>query len=389
MIVRFIEGDDEIAATAEHWRTLRAETPDNPLFLSPEWFLAWRHCFAEGIRTGLLVAYDNDRVAGVMPLMLGRVRRGPSLSPRVAYRPGDERFLTNPGSYRVLSVRQVSPSLGIECGNLRGGLVAEEGRMGEVRSSMLRAIAALPGWTLGVFPVAERGLPAWNDAAAAAGFAAHSRPARSYYSRSEVLPWNAFIRTRNSHFRKRLTPAIRRAAELGLVSGSRTGAKEVLAAIDEFFDLGRRSWKEDGRSGEQVHLPVTPATEAFYKRVCGAGQGIVPVLHEMRIDGALHAAMLGILHQRVLVLCLTYFDPAVAQAWPGRLLFRECFDWAAANEVARIDFNATHSGWARFADTTEIYHDLFLFRRDLLGSVLARLSPRFAPNLSPAPAGGR
>lgn len=375
---RLLEEAGEIARIADEWGSLTVEAPANPLFLSPQWFEAWRREFGRNIQSGILALTDGDRLAAVMPLMLGEVRRGPSLSPRFAYRPGDERFLTAPGSYRVLRLRQLSPALGMECGNMRGGFASLSGRTDEARTAFMAGIGELPGWTLGVFPVAERDLAAWKSAAVEAGLIAQSRPVRSYYSRREVLPWDVFIRTRRSHFRKRLTPAIRRAAEAGLVFGSRAGTAEVLASIGEFFELGRRSWKEEGRPGEQVRLPITPATEAFYRRVCGAGDGILPVLFEMRGGGALRAAMLGIVRQHVLVLCLTYFDPAIAEVWPGRLLFRECFDWAAANGVERIDFNATHSGWARFADTTEVYHDLFLFRRTLWGSVLARLSPRFA-----------
>ncbi len=379
MRTSFLEGGAELAALREEWERLPTREPDNPLFTSPAWFSAWRDCFGDTTRNGVLAFRSESELIGVMPFMLGRLWRGPALGIRFDYRPGDEAFLRDRPRYRFLRVRQASPAMGIECGNVRGGLRSQPGREGACLRALFAFLCAFGGWTLAVFPVAESRLDEWREALAPTPLRGQLRSLRRrIHGRAGIPDWKDFLASRTRHFRKRVIHAVNHAARAGLEMRDHVGVAQAEAGLEALFQLAGSSWKATGREGESLVVPMTPATRRFYATLCSGGEtGIEPVVSVLYEGDVPRAAMLNLVCQRTLVPCLTYFDPAVAAIYPGRLLMKAMFEWAHRAGLERIDFNATHDWVEPFADRTELYRDLVVFNDTRTGRGLHRLVRRF------------
>lgn len=375
----FVEGPAELGALREEWDRLPTREPDNPLFTSPAWFSAWRDCFGDTTRNGVLTFRSGADLVGVMPFMLGRVWRGPALGMGMAYRPGDEPFLRPRPRYRFLRVNQASPAMGVECGNVRGGLRSRPGLEGECLGALFEFLRELGAWTLAVFPVSESRLDEWQAALASTAFRWQLRSLRRrIHRRVEIPDWKDFLASRTRHFRKRVIHAVNHAARAGLEMRDHVGTAQSEAGLEALFTLAGASWKAEGREGESLALPMTPATRRFYAMLCSSRQtGIEPVVNVLYEGDVPRAAMLNLVCQRTLVPCLTYFDPAVAGIYPGRLLMKAIFEWAHGAGLERIDFNATHDWVEPFADRTELYRDLLVFNHTRSGRALHRVARSF------------
>jgi hypothetical protein len=55
--------------------------------------------------------------------------------------------------------------------------------------------------------------------------------------------------------------------------------------------------------------------------------------------------------------------PAIAELYPGRLIVKAMTDWAVANGIQQIDFNATDPWVAPFTDSVQEYCQLIIFNR--------------------------
>jgi hypothetical protein len=372
---RFVEDQTEIDALAPDWKGLAAEHPNNPLFLSLPWLRSWRRHFGGTTRSGVLTFRDGGTLVGVMPLMIGRVRRGPALTVRFDYRPGDHAFFVERPRYRFLRLAQVSPVMGLESSNLRGGIRSAPGFLEPCRRECLAFLGRLPGWSVGVFPAADRELAGWQTALSASGLTGRFRPvARLLHSRHEPIAWSEFLLTRGRDFRRSVAKAENRAKRQGMEMRVLVGSKDAQQGLDALCRVAELSWKTHGRSDETVLVPLTAATRAFYGELCTNGSGeLVPVFEILYQGETPRAAMLSIACGKVLVPCVTYYDPEIARVYPGRLLMKTCLDWSYEAGMERLDFNATHPWIGRYADTADVYNNLIVFADNPTGRLVRLL----------------
>src|SRR5262249_22706485 len=122
--------------------------------LSLDYFMAWRRNFADGIRCGVVTVRRDGALVAVMPVMVNRCWRGPALSVRFDFHPGDTKFIREKSKFRCLPVNPLSPPLSVESGNLRGGYLADPAEdEAAVWRGLVAGLAKMPGWSFGIFPI--------------------------------------------------------------------------------------------------------------------------------------------------------------------------------------------------------------------------------------------
>jgi CelD/BcsL family acetyltransferase involved in cellulose biosynthesis len=67
---------------------------------------------------------------------------------------------------------------------------------------------------------------------------------------------------------------------------------------------------------------------------------------------------------------VTCYLPAIAESYPGRLIVKTMTDWATANGIQQIDFNATDPWVAPFTDSVQEYCQLVIFNRGPYGRLM-------------------
>ncbi len=372
----FLESDTEVAGLRSEWDALLAATGSSDLLLSFAWYRAWRSTFGRRLRNGVLAIRRNATLIGVMPLMLGRTLRAPSMIVRHDYLPGDEKFLTRHPRARFIPVRQLSPVLGLEATLWRGGPLAAPGEEIACYEALPRFLRELPGWDLAVLPLPDSAARLLETRCHEIGIAARidflDRP---MYRRLDLPPWASFLGEKQRHFRRRYDEATKRAQKESLAFRNFSGPAEIGSGLAVLADVAARSWKAEGREEQAVNVPYTPDSRAFFETLClAADSAATPVVLAIHQGQDPKGAMLAMQFGRRLVLLLTFFDPKMRHVSLGRLLIKMAYEWAVDHGVAEIDFNSNSPFAAIYADHHETYQNLTLFSPAPYGRLVHALS---------------
>jgi len=388
----FAETDVEIRALRGDWDALQQKTPyrSDPL-LSPYWYDAWRSVFGGRIRSRVVAVRRGAALVAVLPIMIGRVLRSPSLTVRHDYMPGDSRFTTARRRSCFIPVRQLSPVLGLEATTWRGGPLIDPAEEGAALEALFRFLQERSAWDMAVFPVRDSAINRFAETCGKLGIGTRiDRLDRPMYYRIDLPPWDAFLKSKHSHFRKRYQEAARRAAKEGLAFRTFSGRDGIESALATVADVARRSWKADGREGQAVLLPYTPDSRRFFEFVCTKAEGIVPVVAVIYQGDVAKAVLLSIAFGQRLVTLLTYYEPSMKHISLGRILIKMAHEWAVEHGLSEIDFNSNNSFAAIYADQHDTYHNLTLFSGSLYGRLIRAISSSRKPSESEsAPAGGQ
>lgn len=371
------DGDITDGLAAE-WLDLAARNADSTCFMLPSFYLSWRDTLRGDAASLLLVVRDRGRLVGVLPMMLTRVRRGPSLLPRYDYAPEDLEFVRDAGR-RWFRLRQASPVLSLPA-QLIGPLLLcepgyEAGVIGRVCDALSREVR---GWDLLVVPsFDDETRRRWLDGLAAAGFApAIHRLGRVIQNIARPVPFDDLVARQDKKYRQNVRRARAAAAEAGLEFRMCVGRDEVAARWGWFVETAAASWKQPGSGPRDMVVPLAGRQQAFVERlVFGDGLGAVPILALASIGDRPVASMLCLLHERRFNTLLTFRDPGVAAAAsPGLLLLGHAIDWACAAGATRIDLNATHEWVRHLVDESRPLDDIVVFRPSIRGRVLSLVS---------------
>ncbi|HVZ02926.1 MAG TPA: GNAT family N-acetyltransferase [Dongiaceae bacterium] len=373
---RFVDWEREGAALRDDWDALQRKTAysADPL-LSHHWYAAWRSVFGGRIRSRVVAVRRGPALTAVLPVMIGRVRRSPSMTVRHDYMPGDHQFATARQRSRVIPVRQLSPVLGLEAATWRGGPLVDPEEEGASLEALFGFLRNQAGWDLAVFPLAANAADRMAEICRRIGIAARiDRLDRPMYRREDLPPWDVFLKSKHSHFRKRYQEAVRRAAREGLTFQTFSGRDGIEPALATVAEVAQRSWKADGREGQAVLVPYTPDSRRFFETLCTAGDGIIPVVSVIAQGDAPKAALLSIAYGKRLVTLLTFYEPSIRHISLGRLMIKMAHEWAVEHGLAEIDFNSNNPFAAIYADHHEIYHNLTLFSGSLYGRLIHAVS---------------
>ena len=313
-----------------------------------------------------------------MPIMKVRRLIGPRLSTQFLIHPGDAPLLREPGRFRIVPVRQISPVLRL-CGlDGRGGRLSAPDADGEVcLGRMMRTLAKDRGWDIGLFPVAESELDRWCASARAAGLGVFVRRYdRRFHLLSRTLPVEDLLLRTSANTRKTLRQAERRADAAGFSVTVETGASAVANAMVALDRAALQSWK----SGDSTNpdLPVFVPWEGALRDFVGALLDTAdprqePVLVTAHGPDGATAAQLWLRRDDRLMAVVTYFDPALHAFSPGRRMLVEALGWAQREGIAEVDFNATSTWVAPFSDRVESFALVTVTSRSLWGRLMKGL----------------
>lgn len=383
--VEFLTAESELAGVREEWRALAKRSPNPHVFCSVEWFEAWRHAFGQNKKIGLLRVARDSEVVAFQPLMIVGVRRGPALSALYDYTAEDVGFLEQRPRFRFVRVRQLSGLLNLEAGNIRSlplSIMPEMNIADLVQ--YFNAIGRVARWDVARLLCKDSELHSYLRALREAGVEALAKRHFMPLYALKLKPWDDFLAARSRNFRKNFRHAIEQGAKENkqFISKAYIGSDQIEWALDRLFALARRSWKNTGREGESVIIPLTERGAEFYRHICLTPSSEVVPYIQLIFDGdTLFGGALTLFYKDRLFGCQTYFDPEYARFSPGRLLFREMIEHGYAYGASIMDLNGGSEFVARFSDFSDNYHQILVFNKGAYGRLLHACAKRFSNDL--------
>jgi hypothetical protein len=298
-------------------------------------------------------------------LMVVRRSRPLSLDCRFDFLPRDRRFV-RVEEKRLIPLRQVSPRISLEAGNLRGGY-RFDGPAQDLPRALFPALASGGGgWDLGNFPIPRDHAGAWCAAARAAGLGVILRESRRFFSaRIAVADFDTMLAGASRNHRRTVQRALRAVEEAGAsLTLYRAGTLEI--GLMRLKACADRSWKADETADLPVRVPVTDARLAFLRAVQASGEAEVAVATVERDDETLAAAS-WLRSGGTLIGGDMIHIPAARPLSPGHAMLAASLRSTLGEGIEIIDFNAT-SEWIRgYTDTVSEFATLLVFPRTPLG----------------------
>lgn len=357
------------------WRRLQAMAGDSTLFTTPEWVQTWMEVFGENKRLRLLEVRLDEHLLGVVPLVGAQLKRSSTLAVYHDLQPEDRKYVTRSGK-NWLPVRQLSVPANLESANLRGGWVCQPEQRAAVLQAAFAHLAGDRDWDVLVLPSVKL-----EDAsevircAQDAGLRSRILLENALYG-FKVRNWEQYLAEQSTNFRKGFRSAANRLRACGETHiETLTDPARISIALESMFELARLSWKEEGRSGQATHLPLTEAAARFYRMLA---QRLAPTgntqLFLLSVNGEMVGCMLTYSADERLYGMQIFYNPAFAHISPGRFLMREMIQWASSNDIRWVDLNGNSALVTAYSEHAQKYQRLMLFRPGAYPNLLYRLS---------------
>ena len=332
-----VEVRDRIEPLAEDWERLAHSIGAAP-FLWPGWFSAWWHAFGTG-RLHILTAYEDGRVAGILPLFNVR---------------GALSSLTNAesGYFGFLAANEpVAKAL------------SHAVFRGHPRHVYLSAMSPDDGGTSLVRETA--------------GGAKYQLSTDSYQA-APYIPtdqsWEDYEGGLRRKFRSELRRRRRRLGDEGkLTLDVCDGREELKELLEEGFRIEGSGWKESHRTS----INTNPALQRFYTEFArwAAERGWLRLAF-LRVDDQAIAFDYCFEYNKVHYLQKTGYDPSFGKFAPGVIMRHLMIERAfSAQDIATYDFLGVGLGsesgaWKReWADTQQERVSMRMFAPTTLGSL--------------------
>jgi len=322
--------NDRIDPLAAEWEQLAQHLKASP-FLRPGWVDAWWHAFGVG-RLQILAAYQNGRLAGVLPL---RRYRG---------------VLSSTTNYHF-------PLFGF----LAANGTAVEALAHALFSQKPRRIdlSSLPSFDAGVALV--------HTAAEAAGYRVIANSMhRSPYVVVNETSWDAYQSGLSKNLRQDLRRRKRRLEQEGrLTLEVCDGTENLDKLLEEGFSIEGSGWKD----AEGTSINAHPATRRFYTEVAhwAAEHGRLRLAF-LRLDGQPLAFDFCLECHRIHYMLKTGYDPAYATFSPGKVLRHLMLARAFSDGLAIYDMGGAAEPYKQtYTDRIRELHSLRMFAPTPLG----------------------
>jgi CelD/BcsL family acetyltransferase involved in cellulose biosynthesis len=327
------------------WLALSLAMARPSCFAAPAYYEAWRGTLADDVSPFLLTARQAGRLAGLMPMMRARVRRGPLCAPRHDFAPSD-RALLGADKARPFAVRQLSPVVSMPASWVAPAPLCHAVDREAVTRVMARHIAGLGAWDSFALPVdvgADQDV--WLKALVDAGLHpwVHKLD-RQIGAIGVVEPFAAKVARQNKKFRQNIRRAEAAAQRVGLTIAVHEG-DAVMAQLPDLAAVGLQSWKQTGR-GDGLTVPYMGRQQRFVEHFVSLAGDAMPLLTVASCNGAPVAVLLSLLHGDWLTALVIFRNDAVPEASPGMLVLGHMIDWVADRGLSGFDLNATHE-WTR------------------------------------------
>lgn len=186
-----------------------------------------------------------------------------------------------------------------------------------------------------------------------------------------ILPvtgtWDGYLSGRSSNFRWQMKKFRKRLDALGTIEIERIHTRtELLAFLPELFQLEKKSWQGQGSDSA-----MDTASQEFCRLlVSDMPDDKLGEFWAMRANGRLIAAITLLRLERVLSVFTTYFDPEMAAASPGTLLYLEMLKSAWSRGERIIDFNGDSVAFQRWTSQTVNHFRLRIYSCSWYGRAL-------------------
>jgi CelD/BcsL family acetyltransferase involved in cellulose biosynthesis len=343
-----VSWSDFLEHWAERWDDLLEDAGNRNPFLTVDWLQPWWNCFGSpGCEEIDLLTAEGGKLEAAVFLVHARERRY-GLPVRTL------RLWVNPHC-AIGSLLQRC-----DAHDLATGLV--ERWLGSAGSWDLLRLEGLPrdGGS------ATALLDAW---AARGGRGAVDRE----WSHTRVpvdRPWAAFYGALPRHHRRDQERLARRLAERGSFSWRKhSDAESVVAALEAYLELERRSWKQEAGEVILEHPPLARFYREMVRRFAGRKRCEIDLL---LLDGVAVAGVVSLLYRGRMLTLKTSFDASYARYSPGWQLFRFLLEDAFGRGLSEIDIYGHGPPWERWSKDTRRYCDLVLYSPAPRGHLLGR-----------------
>lgn len=374
-----LDADAALQRHGADWRDL-AQRLDAMFFKWPAVFDAWCATCSDGAEPGVLLAWKERQLVGVLPVMRARMRRGPGFVPRIDYGPFDSALV--PGGRRVFPVRQISSVVSWRATWLRPSLLAEPALRGVVIRALSRHLAGQAGIDQIVLPVRAEEQAVWMDGLRAAGLAPWVHQLRrKVLTLEQLAPFDTIVAGQNKRYRQNVRRARAAAAEAGIRFETRVGWQQVAPEMDALSQLAAESWKGQGAADGRVVIPFDEHQRAFFEQALSAGEaGIEPVLSLGMTRDGIVSALLSARHGETLTALLTFRNDRYPKASAGLLAIGTGIDWGAEQGLRRFDLNSTQDWTRHLSDSSHMLVNVCAFRPTVRGrayDMIARMRRRW------------
>lgn len=210
--------------------------------------------------------------------------------------------------------------------------------------------------------------PLLMQAAQQNGFAADEwRRARTHRLLPVVGTWDEYLRGRSGNFRWQIKKFRKRLEAHGNPEVERIYSRAaMLAFLPQLFELEKRSWQ-----GQGSHSSMGDADLKFCELLFSdMPEDRLGEFWAMRINGRLVAAITLLRLERVLYVFTTYYDPDLASASPGTLLYFEMLKSAWERGEKAVDFNGDSAAFQRWTSEGINHFRLRIYSRNWFGRAL-------------------
>jgi CelD/BcsL family acetyltransferase involved in cellulose biosynthesis len=337
-------GIEAIERLAPQWRSLCKEGPNDEPFYRPEWIAAWLRAFHPQGKFLLIAAYIEDRLAGILPLMVCR-----------SYHAG-------------LPVRKLRGAANVH--SCRFDLIRGAGGDGDTAvSAIWEFLRNLDDWDVIELPdVPEGGAgellleTARKDGYLTGMWESIRSP---YIALSGVQ--DAAAVPLSGHFRRNLRQRLSKARQQYRIHLRRSDTADP-SALKRFYELEHAGWK--GRQGTAVASEA--ATRGFYDEIARAAAEFGYLsLFLLEFEGHVVAGHYGLTWEgRYYSLKVAYDEPYAAYG-PGHLIvdaiLRDCIE----RRIHEFDFLGPSMKWkSEWTAETHKHAHWYVFHRGLVGRAL-------------------
>lgn len=354
------------------WHQLQSLANDATLFTTPEWVQTWLEVFGKGKRCCLLEIRDGHDLLGIMPLIGVALNRSPNLAVYHDLQPEDRQYIAYQSNKKWLSIRQLSPLANLESANIRGVWLCKREHLKTVLNAGFSYLALDNAWDILLLPALKsEDIGDVLESAQAFGF--HYRLShQDSLLGFKVRGWEQYYAEQSYRFRRTFCNMLNRLNACGDIHIKTTTDTGLISKeLAQMFELAKSSWKEQGRSHQAIHLPMTDAMEQFYLTLAQRGNA---QMFSLTINGRLSGALLAYTTNDCIYAMQTYYDPVIAHVSPGRFLMRELIEWCFLNNINWVDMNGNSSMVTTFSDHEQKYQRIVLFRPVLYPVALFYLS---------------
>ncbi len=358
-----IQDYKEIENIQKQWSQLSSEVNDDQVFNSFHWYQAWLKAFSTNKNIHLLKLSSDQQCIGIIPLVFSVVKRRPWFSMHHIYSEDLNFLIGNRKSANFLALRQLSIPANFQSGSIRGSWLCKPEYETILLNELAKYLRTNQEWDILIFPGLEQNKSnKLSSILKKHGLFIQCKDIENPLFGFSIRPWEEFFKNKSKHFRNRYRAVENKIKRFGaLETISRSDQLETLA--EEMFILAEKSWKQHPKKGQSWFIPLTEEFKNFIRLIVRQPDAEnFCVFHQVKINGRLAFTMFSMKTESKMFALFMYFEPDFAKLSPGRVVFKQIFQWAEENNINWVDMNGNSPAVRLFADEPVYFKQVWIFK---------------------------